>query len=533
MSLPLLSRERRDVTSPGVYRIEVLSVCRPVVLLFGFFLLAYSYGLDNAARNTYETCALSSFKEHSLTSTVGVIQTVIGAAAQPTAAKLADVTSTRSRVLFSYLPALPYIINTWVSGNVASAVLARTSWKWGIGMWALITPVASLPLIANLLVVSRRARKMGLLTEAETAAPARVNRGVARLAYDLFWLLDVVGIVLVIAVLGLILVPFTLAGGIHEQWSQAHIIAPVMVGVTCIPVFVLWERWAPHPLLPFALLRDRSVWAPIGIAIFLDFSYVMPADYLFTVLRVAFDFSVTASTRITTLYSFASILTGPFVGFAVFAIAGTVLYLVAFGLLIRYRGSILGHGRAGMIGAQVLLGIAGGIFPYAAQASMQINVRHEHLASVTGVEKAAGWLGSALGDTVSGALWTQLLPGLLEADLASVNATLAPVAYADPLYEIVPIYPLGTPERSGVIHAYQYIQRILVITGLCLCVPLIVFSLVLRSQKLTDDQTLVQDDGAVQAAHKEIELADQDADTVAAAAGARPEAAAAAAAAEA
>ncbi|CAK7226510.1 ferrioxamine B transporter [Sporothrix curviconia] len=571
--MPKFTGQGQFTTSPGVYRIEVISLCltnvERAILLGSIFLLAYSYGLDNAVRNTYETYALSSFAEHSLQSTVRVIQTVIGAAAQPTAAKLADVfgrlellcvalgfyvvgtiieavatdvatysggsvlftigytiiafllgiliadvTSTRSRVLFSYLPALPYVINTWVGGNITSAVIGHTSWKWGIGMWALITPVLASPLIVSLLVVSRRARQMGLFDEAETAVPRRGAAGAARLAYDLFWLLDVVGLVLLIAMLGLILVPFTLAGGIHTQWAQAHIIVPLAVGVACIPAFVVWELRTPHPLLPFALIKDRSVWAPIGIAIFLDFTYVLPADYLFTVLQVAFDFSITAATRITTLYSFASIVVGPFVGIAIyklrrlkiFVVAGTLLYLVAFGLMIRYRGSALGDGRSGIIGAQVLLGLAGGIYPYAAQASMQINLRHEHLAAVTGVEKAAGWIGSALGNTVSGALWTQLLPGRLEADLAPINnATLAALAYADPLDNIVPVYPLGTPERTAVIHAYQYIQLILVVTGMCLCVPLVVFAAVLRDQKLTGDQTLVEDDTPVRHA-KDIEL---------------------------
>jgi SIT family siderophore-iron:H+ symporter-like MFS transporter len=44
---------------------------------------------------------------------------------------IADTTSLRSRVFFSYIPATPFIINTWVSGDVAAAVLKATTWRWG------------------------------------------------------------------------------------------------------------------------------------------------------------------------------------------------------------------------------------------------------------------------------------------------------------------------------------------------------------------------------------------------------------------
>lgn len=40
-----------------------------------------------------------------------------------------------------------------------------------------------------------------------------------------------------------------------------------------------------------------------------------------------------------------------------FIVAGTVLFLVAFGLLIRFRGGSGGSSHSGIIGAQVLLGI--------------------------------------------------------------------------------------------------------------------------------------------------------------------------------
>jgi MFS transporter, SIT family, siderophore-iron:H+ symporter len=410
---------------------------------------------------------------------------------------IADITSLRSRLFFSYVPTLPFLVNTWVSGSVAGKVLGRTTWKWGIGMWALIYPVCAVPLVGTLWVVGRRARKAGSLEAFKS--PYRLL-GPRRLVLQLFWQLDVVGIVLLIAIFGLILAPFTLAGGQAAQWQTASIIAPIVVGIICVPVWIVWESRVEHPIVPFHLLKDRAVWAALGMAAMLNFAWYLQGDYLYTVLIVAFDESIQSATRITSLYSFASVITGGILGLIVlkvrrlkaFIVIGTVLFLVAFGLLIRYRGSPSASAHSGIIGAQLVLGIAGGMFPYPAQASIQAATRHEHVAVITGLYLSCYSLGSAFGNTVSGAIWTQVLPGRLNSNLARFgNATLATAVYGDP-FTFTAAYPVGTPERDAVVDAYQGTQRLLCITGICLCVPLIFFACLLRDPKLGKEQSLLE-----------------------------------------
>lgn len=416
---------------------------------------------------------------------------------------IADITSLRSRLFFSYIPALPFIINTWVSGSVTSAVLGETTWNWGIGMWALIYPVCALPLLISLSLVGRRARKAGSLNTYKS--PYQLL-GPRRLIMELFWQLDVVGIILLIAIFGLILAPFTLAGGQANQWRSAHIIAPIVIGIICVPIWIVWESRVQYPIVPFHLLKDRAVWAALGMAAMLNFAWTMQGDYLYTVLIVAFDESIKSATRITSLYSFASVITGGLLGLVVykvrrlkgFIVTGTVLFLVAFGLLIRYRGSPSASGYSGIIGAQVLLGIAGGLFPYPGQASIQAATQHEHLAVITGLYLACYSVGSALGNTVSGAIWTQVLPQRLNSNLARFgNATLATAVYGDP-FTFTAAYPVGTAERDEVIDAYQYTQRLLCITGICLCVPLIIFSCLLRDPRLGNEQSRPEAEGGIE-----------------------------------
>ncbi|EMT68006.1 Siderophore iron transporter 1 [Fusarium odoratissimum] len=533
---------------------EVITLTDRIFIFFGVFLIAYAYGLDGTVRYAYQPSALNSFEEHSLQSSVNTLRAVIAAAAQPTAGKIADVfgrvelicisvffytigtvieaaaqnldtysagaviyqigytmilllveviigdiTSVRSRLFFSYIPALPFIINTWVSGDVTEAVLGATTWRWGIGMWCIIYPVCALPLIISLLVVGHRAKKAGHLVGYRSSFQ---QLGFNKLTVELFWLLDIIGVILLIAVFALLLVPLTIAGGFESKWSDPQVVAPLVIGFVCIPVFVVWELRAPHPLVPFHHMKDRSVWAPMGIACMLNFAWTMQGDYLYTVLQVSFNFSIKAATRVQSLYSFASVITGTILGlivykvrrFKVFIVAGTCLFLVAFGLLIRYRGDPSSDNKSGVIGAQILLGIAGGMFPYPAQASLQAYVTHERLAVMTGLYLALYQVGSAFGNAVSGAIWTQVLPVRLAQSFSSFgNETLAVYAYSQPLSAILD-FPVGSDERDAMIDAYKHVQRLLTITGICLCVPLIAFSLCLRNPKLTDQQNLVEDE---------------------------------------
>ena len=305
------------------------------------------------------------------------------------------------------------------------------------------------------------------------------------------------GILLVVLVFGFILTPLTIAGGVTGQWHSAHIIAPLVIGILCVPAFIMWEwKGARHPLIPFYLLKDRGVWAGFGIATFLNFAWYLQGDYLFTLLVVSYDFPIAMATRISGFYSFFSVIMGVIVSGLVyytrrlkpFIVTGVCLFMVAFGLLIHYRGGT-GNQKSGIIGAQILLGLAGGLFPYPAQASVQSATQHEHVAVVTGLYLALYNIGSGLGNCVSGAIWTQTLYADLERNLAfQPNRTLATAIYGDPL-NIAVLYPVGDPIRDAVIDSYRHVQRVLTIAGICLCVPLIVFAVLLRNPRLGDAQS--------------------------------------------
>lgn len=201
-------------------------------------------------------------------------------------------------------------------------------------------------------------------------------------------------------------------------------IATLVVGfVVALPGFVIWEwKFAKHPLVPFKLLKQRTILAGLVIAAMLKSVYCtsfmsdsltqqifscawyLQGDYLYAILVVAFDETPLSAQRISSVYSFTSVLVGVSLGVIVryvrrlkpFVIAGTCIFMVAYGVLIHYRGGDGNKGDiSGMIGGQFLLGFGGGMFPYPTQALVQAAAKHEHVAMVTALYLAVYRIGSA------------------------------------------------------------------------------------------------------------------------------------------
>lgn len=290
---------------------------------------------------------------------------------------------------------IPFLINTWVSGNVAQSLLNRTSWRWGFGMPAIIDPFTTslvfVPLLLGLLRAKRQGRLDGIPSTPQLLASPRNW-------LDLLIKVDFIGLVLISSSLALILVPLTLGGGNAAKWRTAPVLAPLIVGLTTtLPGFIIWEaKYAQHPMLPKKLLKNRHILCGMAIALFSIASSSTQGSYLYFTLVVAFGKSVEAATRVRNITSFVSTIVGIMVGFAArhvrqlkpFIIAGAVLYIVAFGVLIRYRGGHSVSDFAGLVGGEVVLGVASALIQYPATAALQAVVQHDNMATVTAMFNA-------------------------------------------------------------------------------------------------------------------------------------------------
>lgn len=526
------------------------------ILFFNVFLVAYAYGLDGQTRNVYQNYASALYNKQAEFGTINVVRSVIGCGAYFFFARLSDtfgrlelfivsilfyvvgtIISCKAydigrfaggsviyqigytgvimalqlivadnsylnwRLLCSFIPALPFVINTWVSNSITSAV--GRNWSWGIGMWAFIFPLACVPLLCTLLYQRYLAGKTERWADYKRRLILEEKQPLKDKLIEIFWDTDIVGIILLVALLELILVPLTLTGSYQaagssmaSAWRKAKIIVPIVLGGVLIPFFVWWEKeFARHPLIPFSLLKDRGVYCAVIVGVFVDLVWYLPNDYLYTILIVAVNESISLATRITSLYSFVSVVTGTIFGFAVvylrrlkkFIIFGASIWFVSNGLLVYYKG--LDSAHSGIIGALCLYGFGAGFFTYPTQASIQSCTSHENMASVTALYLASYNVGAAIGASVSAAVWTNTLYSQLVKSFG--NATLAASTYGDP-YTFAINYTWGTTERMQAVEAYSHVQRLLSIIGVCLCVPLLIATFGLRDHRLESVQSLEQ-----------------------------------------
>ncbi|ODV95723.1 hypothetical protein PACTADRAFT_3406 [Pachysolen tannophilus NRRL Y-2460] len=522
-------------------------------ILFCALLVGYGYGLDGNIRYVFTSYATSAYSTHSLLSTVNVIEAVVGAASQPVYARLSDVfgriqlfvvavlfyvvgtiiqsqsydvqryaggsvlyyigytgiilvlllilsdfSSLKWRLFYTFVPTFPFIINTWISGNITAEV-GGDNWSWGIGMWAFIFPLSCIPMLCCMLhmrwLAGRTAEWKELIEEHKAEMKANVSgRGsrFVKFMVELFWKLDVIGLILLVASLGCLLVPLTLAGGVTEKWRHGNIIGPIVLGGVLIPIFIIYEHFfARFPIAPFGLIKDRGVWSALVISFLFDFIYYMACDYLYTVLIIAVNESTKSATRISVISSFVGVVAAPFYGLFIvkfkrlkgFIAFGCALWFTACGMLMRYRGGEESH--SGIIGALCVMGLGTCFLTYPINVSLQSVTSHENMANVSSLCYTTYRIGAAVGSAVSGAIWTQTLYKKILEYMG--DATLAASAYASP-YDFILIYTWGTPEREALVKAYKYVQNLETLVAVVFCAPLFICSLFLRDPKLTDEQ---------------------------------------------
>jgi MFS family permease len=217
--------------------------------------------------------ATSAFRQHSLVSTVTVIQGVVSAVIKPPMGKIADVfgrlesftitiflytvgyiqqavsknvetfasaqifwaagfnglqilqqifvadtTDLSNRALFSTLFDVPFLWMVWAGPALSSDILENTTWRWGYGVWAIVLPLCFMPLALSLWWNQRMARQRGPATSS-----AFRGRSTFQVLENLWFDLDVFGLLLLAAAVSLILLPLTVSRRIILTKSLAKV----------------------------------------------------------------------------------------------------------------------------------------------------------------------------------------------------------------------------------------------------------------------------------------------------------------------
>lgn len=230
---------------------------------FSIAVLLYTIGyIQQAASNNVKTFASAQIFYSAGSQGLQILQQIF----------VADTTDLLNRALFSTLFDVPFLWTVWAGPEVAQNILKNATWRWGYGVWAIVLPICFFPLAGVLFYNQRRAKAKGYAVP----SPFRGHSAFA-VAKNLWFDLDIFGLLLFSAAISLILLPLTLAASAKGGWKNGSMIAMLVIGGVCLLVFPFWERskkFAPRAFFPKNLFQNRTVLAGSAIA-FLYFSELL------------------------------------------------------------------------------------------------------------------------------------------------------------------------------------------------------------------------------------------------------------------
>ncbi|CAK7199085.1 hypothetical protein SEUCBS139899_001755 [Sporothrix eucalyptigena] len=572
---------------------------RLAIAYAGLLLVAFTTSLEAQVTAPLAAFAVSSFSNHSLLSTVVVVQGVVNAVIKPPMAKMADVfgrfeaflgaillcvtgyvqmacshnvqtfaaaqilysagitglqvlnqifvadtTDLRHRALLSSLPDTPFLITVWIGPSIAGAILNTTSWRWGYAMWAIILPIAFLPLGGSLAISAyqshthrrqrRRSSCLGLSrpksSSSDNGGADGIEEGFPSLsrssshrvgaggsssnslgrrlthkssfssvkdskAYSTFRQLlidlDTVGILVLSTSMAMVLLPLTLAEKADGGWGNPYILLSIVVGLLLlIFVFPAWEArpdWAPHPLIPPTLLRSVTFCAGCGVAFFFfAVFYLSVQPYFYSYLLVAHNQSVAAAGRITQIFSFTSTIAAVSASVAIRHLRRYKVFVVT-GACVYLTGVSLmlvyrtaDAGTFRLVATQVAVGLGAGLMSVPTQIGIQASV-----SSTPRLVAAATAVYLTMGEAgiAVGAAISGALWGRLVPAKLDLYLPEPARQNASAIYSSVVVatsYPWGSPERLAIIRAYQESMTTLLTVAVAFCVPVLILALCMK-----------------------------------------------------
>lgn len=97
---------------------------------------------------------------------------------------LADTSSLKNRALVFAFSTSPYIVTTFIGPRAAQSFLDTSGWPWGFGVYCIVTPLITIPILTLLWRNQRKALRLGLYKK------ERSGRTVAQAVPYYFWEFD-------------------------------------------------------------------------------------------------------------------------------------------------------------------------------------------------------------------------------------------------------------------------------------------------------------------------------------------------------
>ncbi|KAL3491111.1 siderophore iron transporter mirB [Aspergillus germanicus] len=377
----------------------------------------------------------------------------------------ADVTNLRNRGIAFAFTSSPYMITAFAGSKAAEKFLVNVNWRWGFGAFAIIIPIVASPTYVVLKAAMIKAEKQGLIAPRE-----RSGRNLVENIKHYFFELDIPGVILLAGGLTVFLLPFTLASRAPNGWKTDYIIAMIVTGFVVCVLFVLYQMYlAPKPFLKYEFLTDRTVIGSCLLDANYQMSYYCWNSYFSSFLQVVSNLGVAEAGYVGSTFQVVSGVLLFFVGYAIRRTGyfkwllwiAVPLYIFAQGLMIHFRqpNQYIGY----IVMCEIFISVAGACFILIMQLSVLAAVDHQHVASALSVLFISGGIGGAVGNAISGAIWTNTFLPSLQRELPESALPNVMTIYSSLPAQLA--YPVNSPERLAIQRAYGYAQTRMLAAG--------------------------------------------------------------------
>lgn len=132
--------------------------------------------------------------------------------------------------------------------------------------------------------------------------------------------------------------------------------------------------------------------------------------------------------------------------------------------MIKFRqpGQQIGY----IVMCEIFISIGGSIFILCQQLAVLVAVDHQHVAAALALLFVSGTLGGAVGNAISGAIWTNTFLPALQRKLPETALPNIALIYGQLQTQLS--YPVGTPERIAIQESYGYAQARMLAAGTAL-----------------------------------------------------------------
>lgn len=290
------------------------------------------------------------------------------------------------------------------------------------------------------------------------------------------------------------LLPFTLATSAPDGWKTGYIIAMIIVGFIVLTLFALYEIFlAPAPFMKGAFLTDRTVIGACLIDMTYQISYYCWDSYFTSFLQVVSNLTVAEAGYVNSTFQVVSGVLLFIVGYLIrrtgrfkwlFYIAVPV-YIFGLGLMIYFRqpNQPIGY----IVMCEIFISIGGSVFILLVQLAVLAAVDHQHVAAVLALLYVSGTVGGAIGNTISGAIWTNTFAKALQRNLPDSALPNLSTIYSSLPAQLA--YPVGSPERLAIQEAYGYAQARMLAAGTGIFALSFVWILLIRNLNVATKTT--------------------------------------------